>query len=80
MEIVVNKREERYVNIEDIDIGEGFIYGDSYFIRMSNEDGAATNGDDTCYAMSIDRYAMLYCFEPYTKVRPIGNIKIIITE
>lgn len=80
MEIIV-KKEEFSTSIEDLNIGEGFIYNNDYFIRISDDGGITLEDDNHCLAvLLLDDYCTLHSFEPYTKVKPVKNVKIVIEE
>lgn len=79
MEIIV-KKDEFSTSIEDLNIGEGFIYNNDYFIRISDDGGIVIDSDDYCLAVSLEDYSSLHSFIPSTKVKPVKNVKIIIEE
>lgn len=80
MELIV-KKDEFSTAIEDIDIGEGFVYNNNYFIKISDDGDIALDDEKQCLAVLLVKgYPVLHVFESYTKVKPVKNIKIIIEE
>lgn len=79
MEITIN-RKDVLAPIEEIGIGDGFIYNNYYFIKISNQNGDEIDNDNCCLAVCLKRCSSLRRFDPHTMVEPVKNIKIIIEE
>lgn len=79
MEITIN-RKDVLAPIEEIEIGDGFIYNNYYFMKISTQNGDAIDDDNYCLAVCLKRYSSLHRFDPRTMVEPVRNIKIIIEE
>jgi hypothetical protein len=79
MEITIN-RKDVLAPIEEIEIGDGFIYNNYYFIKISEQNGDETDNDNRCLAVCLKSYVSLRRFDSHTMVEPVKNIKIIIEE
>ena len=79
MEITIN-RKDTLAPIEEIEIGDGFIYDNCYFMKISEQNGDKINKNNHCLGVCLKRYSSLHRFDPSTMVEPVKNIKIIIEE
>jgi hypothetical protein len=78
MEIIVNKEDKSFLPIEEIEIGDGFIYNNYYFMKISTQSGDEIDNDNRCLAVCLKRYSSLHKFDPRTRVELVKNVKIII--